>query len=107
MLRKPNASNITNDQSTVYERSKPNGISHKPKTSWCDARYGNPEICQQKDPWPTRPETSGEDQISLTHFYQSQIIPTISHASPALYPFITDNQKGEQEKEQQHVLRII
>ena len=50
---------------------------------------------------------SGVDQTSLTHLYQSRIIPTISHASPAWYPFITDHQKEELEKTQRLALRII
>jgi hypothetical protein len=50
---------------------------------------------------------SGVDQGSLIHMYKSQIIPTISHAAAAWFPFTTEQQRAEIEKCQKLALRII
>ena len=44
---------------------------------------------------------------SLVHMCKSQIILAISHASPAWYPYTTDQQRAELEKSQKLALRVI
>jgi len=50
---------------------------------------------------------TGLNSASLVTLYKTQIIPTLTHASPAWYPFTTDEQRTEIEKCQKLALRII
>ena len=50
---------------------------------------------------------SGVNQESLVHLYKTRVIPTISHAAPSWYPFITQLQQKEIESCQKLALQII